>query len=101
MSAVFQGSEGNQRAAAECRVTYHDISIQCSDWDMRDTATAGLSAKGFRVMYPGEGNYGTVVTVNKTAEELTLIRKGLYFFLLRGLTHGRDTRQRSRSPCMI
>lgn len=47
--------EENQRAAAERRATYHNISVQCSDWDMRGTATAGLSAKGFRVMYPGGG----------------------------------------------
>lgn len=55
---------------------------------MRGTATAGLSAKGFRVMYPGEGDYGAVVAVNKTAEEHTLIRKGLYFVS----TPGPDTR---------
>ena len=80
--------EENQRAAAERRATYHNISVQCSDWDMRDTAMAGLSAKGFRVIYPGEGNYGAIVTVDKTAEEHTLIRKGLYFFP----TAGPDTR---------
>ena len=80
--------EENQRAAAERRATYHNISVQCSDWDMRGTATAGLSAKGFRVMYPGEGDYGAVVAVNKTAEEHTLIRKGLYFVS----TPGPDTR---------
>ncbi|MFR0848763.1 hypothetical protein [Akkermansia sp.] len=34
--------EENQRAAAERRATYHNISVQCSDWDMRDTAMAGL-----------------------------------------------------------
>ena len=93
--------EENQRAAAERRAPYHNISVQCSDWDMRDTAMAGLSAKGFRVIYPGEGNYGAIVTVDKTAEEHTLIRRAFTFSLLRGLIRGRDTRQRSRSPCMI
>ncbi len=39
-------------------------------------------------MYPGEGDYGAVVAVNKTAEEHTLIRKGLYFVS----TPGPDTR---------
>ena len=89
--------EENQRAAAERRATYHNISVQCSDWDMRGTATAGLSAKGFRHV-SRRGITGLSLPSTKRREEHTLIRKGLYLSLLRGLTHGRDTRPRSRSP---
>lgn len=53
--------EQNQRAAAERRVKYRKIRVQCSDWEMADTAAASLSSKGFRVMYPGEDGYGAVV----------------------------------------
>lgn len=59
--------EQNQRAAAERRVKYRKIRVQCSDWEMADTAAASLSSKGFRVMYPGEDGYGAVATVSKTA----------------------------------
>ena len=43
--------EENQRAAAERRATYHNISVQCSDWDMRGSATAGLCATGGLVIH--------------------------------------------------
>ena len=60
--------EQNQRAAAERRVKYRKIRVQCSDWEMADTAAASLSSKGFRVMYPGEDGYGAVATGRKLAE---------------------------------
>ena len=76
--------EQNQRAAAERRVKYRKIRVQCSDWEMADTAAASLSSKGFRVMYPGEDGYGAVATVSKTAQEHVLIRNGNYFTTLPG-----------------
>lgn len=71
--------EQNEQAAAKRRAEYRNVSVQCSDWEMRDTAAAGLSAKGFRIIYPGEGDYGAIVTVNKTAQEHVLIRDGSYY----------------------
>lgn len=76
--------EQNEQAAAKRRAKYHNISLQCFDWEIKDTAAAGLSAKGFRIVYPGEGDYGAIVTVLKTAQEHVLIRNGSYFTTLPG-----------------
>lgn len=75
--------EQNQRAAAERRVKYRKIRVQCSDWEMADTAAASLSSKGFRVMYPGEDGYGAVATPSaRRRQEHVLIRNGNYFTTL-------------------
>lgn len=74
-----QELEQNQKAAAERRVKYRKVRVQCSDWEMADTASDALSSKGFQVMYPGEKGYGAVATVSKTAQEHVLIRNGSYF----------------------
>lgn len=76
--------EQNQQAAAKRRAGYRKVRIQCSDWEMADTAAAALSSKGFQVMYPGEDGYGAVVTVSKTAQEHVMIRNGNYFTTLPG-----------------
>lgn len=76
--------EQNQQAAAARRVKYRHVSVQCSDWEMRDTVTAALLSKGFRVTYPGEDEYGAIVSVNKTAQEHVFIRNGAYFTMTPG-----------------
>lgn len=76
--------EQSQQAAAKRRAKYRKLRIQCSDWEMADTAAAALSSKGFQVMYPGEEGYGAVATVSKTAQEHVLIRNGNLFTTLPG-----------------
>lgn len=89
--------EQNQKANAERRAKYRNISIECADWDLMGTATGGLASKGFREMYPGEGEYGAIVTVNKTAEEHTLIRNGSYFTTFPGA----DTRPGYKTKVVV
>lgn len=76
--------EQNQRAVAERRVKDRKITIQCSGWEMADTAGAFLPSKGFQVLYPGEDGCGAVAAVNKTAQEHVLIRNGNYFTAMPG-----------------
>lgn len=71
--------EQNQQAAAKRRAQYRKVRLQCSDWEMANTAADALSSKGFQVMYPGEEGYGAVATVTKTAQERMMIRNGFMF----------------------
>lgn len=71
--------EQNEQAAAKRRAKYRKVRLQCSDWEMADTAAAALSSKGFQVMYPGEEGYGAVATVSKTAQERMMVHNGFMF----------------------